>query len=87
MKKTGDINQYVDGLNTPEQIEKFGGDDGMKRKNYPILDCVLDTFPEHMKAKAKSMCETLKCKDRLFKLPSHEILIDGEVDRGSHIYK
>ena len=46
---------------------------------------MLDTFPEHLKTKAKSMCDTLKCKDRLFILPSHEIVIDGEVDRGSNI--
>ena len=46
---------------------------------------MLDTFPEHLKTKAKSMCDTLKCKDRLFILPSHEIVINGEVDRGSNI--
>ena len=63
---------------------KFGDDD-MTRKKCHILDCVLDTFPEHLKTKAKSMCDTLKCKDRLFILPSHEIVIDGKVDRGSNI--
>ena len=31
------------------------------------------------------MCDTLKCKDRLFILPSHEIVIDGKIDRGSNI--
>ena len=73
----------VDGLYSTELIEKFGDD--MTRKKCHILDCVLDTFPEHLKTKAKSMCDTLKCKDRLFILPSHEIVIDGEVDRGSNI--
>ena len=73
----------VDGLYTSEEIEKLGDD--MARKKCRILDCVLDTFPEHLKTKAKSMCEILKCKDRLFILPSHEIVIDGEVDRGSNI--
>ena len=73
----------VDGLYTREEIEKFGDD--MRRKKCRILDCVLDTFPEHLRTKAKSMCDTLKCKDRIFILPSHEILIDGEVDRGSNI--
>ena len=73
----------VDGLYSPEQIEKFGND--LRRKKCHILDCVLDTFPEHLKTKAKSMCDTLKCKDRLFILPNHEIVIDGEVDRGSNI--
>ena len=76
-------NDPVDGLYTREEIEKFGDD--MTRKKCHILDCVLDTFPEHLKTKAKSMCDTLKCKDRLFILPSHEIVIDGEVARGSNI--
>ena len=73
----------VDGLYSPEQIENFGND--LRRKKCHILDCVLDTFPEHLKTRAKSMCDTLKCKDRLFILPSHEIVIDGEIDRGSNI--
>ena len=73
----------VDALYTREEIEKFGED--MRRKKCHILDCVLDTFPEHLKTKAKSMCDTLKCKDRLFILSSHEIVIDGGVDRGSNI--
>ena len=38
----------------------------MTRKKCHILDCVLDTFPEHLKTKAKHMCDILKCKDRLF---------------------
>ena len=73
----------VDGLYSSEEIEKFGNN--LRRKKCHKLDCVLDTFPEHLKTKAKSMCDTLKCKDRLFILPSHEIVIDGEVDRGSNI--
>ena len=73
----------VDGLYSREEIEKFGED--MTRKKCRILDCVLDTFPEHLKTKAKSMCDTLKCKDRIFILPSHEIVFDGEADRGSNI--
>ena len=55
----------------------------MRRKKCHILNCVLDTFPEHLKTKAKSMCDTLTIKDRLVILPSHEIIIDGEIDRGS----
>ena len=74
----------VEGLYTREEIEKFGDDD-MTRKKCHILDCVLDTFPEHLKTKAKHMCDILKCKDRLFILPSHEIMIDGKVDRGSNV--
>ena len=75
-----------DGLYSPEQIEKFGDDDDdMRRNKCHKLDCVLETFPEHQKTKAKSMCDTLKCEDRLFILPSPEIIIDGEVDRGNNI--
>ena len=74
-----DESDPVDGLYSSEEI------DDMTRKKCHILDCVLDTFPEHLKTKAKSMCDTLKCKDRLFILPSHEIVIDGKIDRGSNI--
>ena len=73
----------VNGLYSSERLEKFGDD--MMRKKCRILDCVLNTFPEHLKTKAKSMCDFLKCKDRMFILPSHEIVIDGVVDRGSNI--
>ena len=78
------ISNPVHGLYPPEHTEKFGDKDMMRKKCH-ILDCVLDTFPEHLKAKAKTMCDILKCKDRIFIFPSHEILIDGEVDRGSNI--
>ena len=61
----------VDGLYTREEIEKLGNDD-MRRKKCRILDCVLDTFPEHLKTEAKTMCDILKCEDRIFILPSHE---------------
>ena len=57
----------------------------MRIKKCHILDCVLDTFPEHLKTKAKNMCDTLKCKSRISILPSHEIVIDGVVDRGSNV--
>ena len=79
MDEEDDESDPGDGLYSPEQIED------MTRKKCRILDCVLDTFPEHLKTKAKSMCDTLKCKDRLFILPSHEIVIDGKIDRGSNI--
>ena len=77
------LSKPVEGLYSSGQIEKFGND--LRRKKYHILDCVLDTFPEHLKTKAKSMCDILKCKERLFILPSHEIMIDGKVERGSNI--
>ena len=77
------LSKPSEGLYYSDQIENFGDD--MRRKKCHILDCVLDTFPEHLKTKAKSMCDTLKCKDRLFILSGHELVIDGEIDRGSNI--
>ena len=79
MDEKDDESDPGDGLFSPEQI------DDMRRKKCRILDCVLETFPEHLKTKAKSMCDILKCRDRLFILPSHEIVIDGKIDRGSNI--
>ena len=79
MDEEDDESDPGDGLYSSDQIED------MTRKKCRILDCVLDTFPEHLKTKAKSMCDTLKYKDRLFILPSHEIVIDGKIDRGSNI--
>ena len=35
----------------------------MRRRNCHILDCVLDTYPEHLKTKAKNMCDILKCSE------------------------
>ena len=79
MDEEDDESDPEDGLYSSDQIED------MTRKKCRKLDCVLDTFPEHLKTKAKSMCDTLKCKDRLFILSSHEIVIDGKIDRGSNI--
>ena len=79
MDEEDDESDHGDGLYSSDQIED------MTRKKCHILDCVFDTFPEHLKTKAKSMCDILKCKDRLFILHSHEIIIDGKIDRGSNI--
>ena len=54
MDEEDDESDPGDGLFSPEQI------DDMRRKKCRILDCVLDTFPEHLKTKAKSMCDILK---------------------------
>ena len=48
------LSKPVEGLYSSEQIEKFGDD--LRRKKCHILDCVLDTFPEHLKTKAKRVC-------------------------------
>ena len=77
------ISNPVNGLYTTEPTERFRAD--LRRKKCHISDCVLDTFPEHPKAKAKSMCDHLKCQDRIFINPGYELVIDGELDRGSNI--
>ena len=74
----------TDGLS--KQIDSSEEDDDvMRKRKCRILDCILDTIPEHLKTKAKNMCDVLKCKSQFSILPSYEILIDGEVDRGSNV--
>ena len=68
---------------TEEQIDKIYGD--LKAKKRHILDCLLKTIPDHLKPKAKRICDDLKNNDRLFILPSHEINIDGKTLCGFHI--
>ena len=49
---------------TTEQIERSGAE--LKAKKCHILDCVLETIPEHLKAKTKLICDALKCRDHFF---------------------
>ena len=72
-----------DSEHTEEEIDDLH--EKLKAKKRRLLDHVLDTIPDHLKAKAKRICDSLKCKDRLFILPSYEINIDGETFRGSNI--
>ena len=68
---------------TEEEIDKIYKD--LKAKKRRLLDRVLDTIPDHLRAKAKRLCDSLKGKNRLFILPSYEINIDGETFRGFNI--
>ena len=72
-----------DSEHTEEKIDKL--QEKLKAKKRRLLDSVLNTIPDHLKDKAKRLCESLKCKNRLFILPSYEINIDGETFRESHI--
>ena len=72
-----------DALYTPEQIEKDVTD--MRRIKCHILDCIVDSFPEHLKLKANKLCDPIKCQDRIFITHSHEFIIDGKLDRGSNV--
>ena len=68
---------------TEELTDKIYADFNAKKRR--ILDCVLDTIPDHPKAKAKRICDTLKCKNRSLILPSYEINIDGTTFCGSNM--
>ena len=57
---------------TEEQIDKIYRD--LKAKKRRILDCLLKTISDHIKTKAKRICDDLKNKDRLFILPNHELI-------------
>ena len=73
----------VDGLYSRKQIEKFGVD--LRRKKCRILDSVLKTIPDHLKAEARIACEALKYRDDVFINPNYEIIINGTVIRGPNI--
>ena len=68
---------------TEEQTDKIYADLNAKKRR--SLYCVLDTIPDHPKAKTKRICDTLECRDRLYILPSNEINIDGTTCCGSNI--
>ena len=51
-----------------------------------ILDDVLECIPEHMKAKARCICNILKRLDLFFVNRHHKIIFDGEKLKGSNIH-
>ena len=68
---------------TKEEIDKF--DFEMEDKCH-ILDSILDTFPENLKADAKDICNTLKCRNNILIKYNWEVAIHGYTIRGSNIY-
>ena len=69
---------------TAEQIEGFGAE--LKAKKCKILDCVLETIPDHLKVKAKLICDALKCREHFFIKSNYEIIEDGSTIQGSNVY-
>jgi len=78
-KSDQDDRQY-----TAEQIERFGAE--LTAKKCHILDCVMKTIPEHLKAKTKLICDALKSRDHFFIKPNYEIINEGSSIQGSNIY-
>jgi hypothetical protein len=69
---------------TTEQIERFGAE--LTAKKCHILDCVMKTIPEHLKAKTKLICDALKCRDHFFIKSNYEIIDGGSTIQGSNVY-
>ena len=74
----------VDRKYTAEQIEKFGAE--LTAKKCYILDCVMRTIPDHLKAKTKLICDALKCRDHFFIKSNYEIIDGGSTIQGSNVY-
>ena len=69
---------------TTEQIERFGAE--LNAKKCHILDCVLETIPEQLKAKTKLICDALKCRAHFFIKSDYEIIDGGSTIQGSNVY-
>ena len=69
---------------TTEQIERFGAE--LNAKKCYILDCVMKTIPEHLKAETKLICDALKCRDHFFIKSNYEIIDGGSTIQGSNVY-
>ena len=66
-----------------EEIDRF---DFRKHDKCQILDSILDTFPENLKAYAKDICNTLKCRNDIVINHNWKVAIHGYAIRGSNIY-
>ena len=67
-----------------EQIERFGAE--LKAKKCHILECVMKTIPEQLKARTKLICDALECRDHFFIKSNYEIIDGGSTIQGSNIY-
>ena len=66
-----------------EKIDRF--DFEMEDKCH-ILDSILDIFPDYLKADAKDICNTLKCRNDILIKHNWEVAIHGYTIRGSNVY-
>ena len=66
-----------------EKIDRF--DFKMEDKCH-ILDSILDIFPDYLKADAKDICNTLKCRNYILIKHNWEVAIHVYTIRGSNVY-
>ena len=66
---------------TKEKIDRFEKEDKCH-----ILDSILDIFPDNLKADAKDICNTLKCRNDIIIKHNWEIAVHGYTIRGSNVY-
>ena len=69
---------------TEQEFRKIGSE--LRATKCHILDDVVECIPEHMKAKARCICNILKRLDLFFVNRHHEIIFDGEKLKGSNIH-
>ena len=58
----------------------------MNSKKCYILDCVMNTIPEHLKAKTKLICDALKCRNHFSIKSNYGIIDGGSTIQGSNVY-
>ena len=68
---------------TKEKIKRF--DFEMEDKCH-ILDSILNIFPDNLKADAKDICDTLKCRNDILIKRHWEVAVHGYIIWGSNIY-
>ena len=69
---------------TEEEFRKIGSE--LRAFECHVLDCVLDTIPDHLKAKAPCIWDTLKRFGGFFINRHHEFIVDGNKIKGSNIH-
>ena len=67
-----------------DDIDRF--DYGINDDKCHILDFILDTFPDNLKADAKDICNTLKCRNDILIKHNWVVAVHGYTIRGSNIY-
>ena len=69
---------------TEQEFRAIGSE--LRATKCRILDGVLECIPDHMKAKARCICDILKRLELFFVNRHHEIIFEGEKLKGSNIH-
>ena len=69
---------------TEQEFRAIGSE--LRATKCRILDGVLECIPDHMKAKARCICNILKRLELFFVNRHHEIIFEGEKLKGSNIH-